>query len=127
MDMLDDQVLSDVVEIANIARSRKLFAEAECMFQLLARAYPERAFSQVGLGLLALDQNCNSRACAYFEEARRRAPDEIDIAAWHGVALICAQRKSEARSVLLNVCAMDSPEKTPGQKMAEDLLSSQAT
>lgn len=121
--MITEQELSDLVEIGHIARSRKFFREADCIFQALANVYPEKAFSQVGLGLLCLEQNKNMRACSYFEVAISRAPKEIDIAAWHGMALMCAGRVKEAEVILNKVISAITDEKTPGQKMAEDLLS----
>ena len=110
--MLPEEDLSQLIMIAHLARTCRLFNDAERMFQHFSHAYPLRAFPHIGLGLVYMDTERHAKACHEFEQAIELGEKGKDIYLWNGICQFVCGRYAAASEALYAAIELDGDGQT---------------
>ncbi|WP_153100495.1 hypothetical protein [Paraburkholderia hayleyella] len=93
---MNDELLSDIIQIGHLARVRRMNSESRYLFSRLEILYPERIFPHMALALLAIDTADYDDALGRCNRALRLAPDYALAHACKGFALLKMKRNTSA-------------------------------
>jgi hypothetical protein len=113
-EMLSEADVRLITEIGFLGSGAGLVQPAKALFEALAVLRPWRDFPYIGLATLQLNNKQPDDAVRILEQARKllaskpdsTQEDQAMLAAFHGVALHCAQRCAESQQVMQSVLQM---------------------
>ena len=114
IDVLTEADVRLITVIGFLGSGAGLWRQAHQIFDALAALRPYRDFPYIGLATLYLNQQKPDQAVRLLEQVRKllaanpdaTQEDQAMLAAFHAVALQCAQRTSESQQILQSVLQM---------------------